>query len=74
MIRKDQVVPASGLARALDGVRSELLKLSSIASSHGLTDDGNKIGDLAVEVSKLSLSLEMKARARYVAERKGNAP
>jgi hypothetical protein len=74
VITKEQVVPASGLARALDGVKSELLKLSAIATSHGLVDDSNKLGDLAVEVSRLSLSLEMRARARFVAERKGNAP
>ena len=53
---------AAGLARALDGVKGELLKLSAIATSNGLPEDGNKIGDLAVNVSEVSLALDAKAR------------
>lgn len=70
MIGKEQVVPASGLARALDGVKSELLKLSALAAANGL-EEKDAIGDLAVAVSCVSLSLENKARERYVAERQG---
>jgi hypothetical protein len=70
MIKKEQLVAASGLARALDGVKSELLKLAAIAESKGL-EEKDAIRDVSVAVSRISLSLEGKARERYVAERQG---
>ncbi len=70
MIERRQVVPASGLARALEGVKSELLKLSAVAAANGL-EEKDAIGDLAVAASCIALSLENKARERYAAEAQG---
>lgn len=74
MIEERQAPVAAGLARALDGLKGELLKLSAIAAANGLSESSNKIGDLAVEVSKLSLDLEKKARERYIAARQDKVP
>lgn len=74
MIEREQVVVASGLARALDGIKSELRKLAGVATSNGLIEDGGKIEALSVEVMRAGHALEAKARERYVAERKGKVP
>jgi hypothetical protein len=71
MIKKEQLIVASGLSRALDGVKSELQKLANIASTSELQDEGKALVNLAHAVACVSLSLENKARERYIAERQG---